>query len=916
MDHAATGQAAQVTVTGAPEGASLRAVVRCRYKHGPSYELPAQAAAAASSLSLIALPAASLVALPAGDYFLDTWLLEAEGRTLDWASRAFAVRADIGFREIALDGRNYAPGDTVSGSVALSRPLRDGESLVAELWDNHGRKLAERSLATAGDQHAFSFVLDHPLAILHAARARVVRLGLDVAVSRRTFPVRAKLKGFDDFNEIVWSAGDNQYLTHLMLRKLAQEDQADAIDLGWRGATQARNVALANLALVPYTAGFGHFGSKVVPVTGMMNGCMTAPETRKAIDDWGALQSTIYGPYGPLSWTHGDESFYASHPDACWSPTCLAAFRQFLQGRYASLDALNREWKTAYKTWDEALPLTFGDAAKGGTYAPWIEHRLAQHRVWARNYEYTGKALSVHDPHAHVGFDGNNGFNLPNGGINWWVLKDHVGELHGYLRNSEEMEIFRSFAGPGHLSGMWYGTYGPSWQIGPATVEYHHFFPWYSLLHGLNSTWFWTMGAPGPGTTTGYAPDFTNLPFMQASRDALREIRSGIGKLLLAGTRQDDGIAVHYSDVSRLAEALMGGKTAAQLEGGISLASAAPTTEEWAERLTDVNKALEHCGLQYRYVAYEEVETDALVTRGYRVFIMPHSRAVSGKEAEAIRRFVQAGGLLIADVVPGILNGHGTRREKSVLADLFLSAEPGVVNRVGQGRTVLLGDRLRGYGYAAFRNLQGWSKLEGRHQVLAELLEKEAGIVPAVSVTPRGQGLMPPTEAMRFTAGEAEYVGLLREYFMYDGKPYPVTVRFPRQAHVYDVRRGEYLGHVDGVDTDLSYEAQLYALLPYRVKAVRLKGPAAARPGDRSEFSISLNLGFGGAPGLHVFRVEVLGPAGEALPWYAANLRAEKGRATWYIPWALNEKPGRYTLVARDVASGVTRREGVVSGER
>ena len=73
----------------------------------------------------------------------------------------------------------------------------------------------------------------------------------------------------------------------------------------------------------------------------------------------------------------------------------------------------------------------------------------------------------MHDPHAHVGFDGNNGFNLPNGGINWWVLKDHVGELHGYLRNSEEMEIFRSFAGPGHLSGMWYGTYGPTWPTGP-----------------------------------------------------------------------------------------------------------------------------------------------------------------------------------------------------------------------------------------------------------------------------------------------------------------------------------------------------------------------------------------------------------------------------------------------------------------
>ena len=33
---------------------------------------------------------------------------------------------------------------------------------------------------------------------------------------------------------------------------------------------------------------------------------------------------------------------------------------------------------------------------------------------------------------------------------------------------------------------------------------------------------------------TGYAPDFTNLPFMQASRDALRDIRAGIGKAAAA----------------------------------------------------------------------------------------------------------------------------------------------------------------------------------------------------------------------------------------------------------------------------------------------------------------------------------------------------------------------------------------------
>ena len=94
-------------------------------------------------------------------------------------------------------------------------------------------------------------------------------------------------------------------------------------------------------------------------------------------------------------------------------------------------------------------------------------------------------------------------------------------------------------------------------------------------------------------------------------------------------------------------------------------------------------------------------------------------------------------------------------------------------------------------------------------------------------------------------------------------------------------------------------------MLPYRVKSVQVKGPSAARPGETSEFALSVSAD-GGRAGLHVFRVEVLGPAGESLPWYAANIRAEGGCAGWTIPWALNERPGRYTVQVKDTASGVS----------
>ncbi len=907
IEYPATASAASVITKSAPAGAMIQSAVRSRHEYETVYELPAGPASADTKVQL--------PALPAGEYILDVWLVSSYGEVFDWASKGFTVKSDIDILKISLDGNSYNKGDDVTGSIRLSRSLSGGEILTAELWDNYGRKIAEKTLSGTGEEYPFSLPMEKPLVIMHSIRALVSGDGKKVSYSRLNFPVRAKLKTLDDFNEIVWSAGDNQFLTHLMLKKLSEEDQADAIDIGYRGATHARNLAIANLSAVPYTTGFGGFSSKAVPVSpagqwGLQNligGCMSHSETLKHIDEFFSLHGSIFGPYGPFSWTHGDESYYSQNPDTCWSETCLADFREYLKSKYQGIDLLNKEWKTHYNRWEDVMPLTFEEALDTGNYAPWLEHRLAQQYVFSRLYEHTGKALSSHDPGAHVGFDGNLGFNFPNGGINWWVIKDHMGALHSYIGNSQEMEIFRSFAGPGHLSGMWYGTYGLTWQIGPNTNEYHHFFPWYSLLHGLNSTWFWTMGAPG--RYSGYAADFTNMPFMQASRDALSKIRTGIGKLLLSAELQDDGIAIHYSAASQIMDSIISGVKDDKLEGGITIDVKKPVTTVWKDNLPDFNKALEHSGLQYKYLAYEEVEADALIKRGYRVFFMPRSYSVSEKEADAIRRFVNNGGLLIADIIPGMLNGHGTRQEKSMLDDLFVSAEPGTVNRIGKGRTVFLGDQLKGYGYAAFRNMQGWKKLEGRHRILAQLLEKEAGIKPQVIITHKGEGEMPPTEIFRMKHGEAEYVGLLREYFMYDHTPYPVRIVFPRKSHLYDMLTGEYLGLRDTVDTTMSYKAHLYAMLPYRVSSLDISATDNAVRGEKSIFKILVNPGLRATLSPHILRVEVTGPSGENLPWYAANITAENATAKYAVHWALNEKPGRYTITVKDTASGIIGRK-------
>jgi len=883
---------ARVALRGDPGGKSYRVAVRSRWDYARVYTLP--------SLQADKETALSLPDLCAGEYFLDVWLMTADGRqVMDWSSRAFSVVADVGIDGLILDNRGYDPGDTIGGRVELSRALTGDEHLVAELWDNHGRKLQERKPTLRGTEIGFSFSPIQPLTILHRVRLKVFRQSSELARQEVNFPIRARL-GWDEFNEVTWCGAENQFITHAMLRKLDERDQSGAVDVGWRGATNARNIAAANLAAVPYTAGFGHFGNykgHVVPTLSgarAKNGCMSNPGTLKAVDQWGATQSDIYGPYGPLAWTHGDECFYARDPDVCWSETCLKAFREYLQEIYSDLSALNRQWRTSYTDWSEVKPITYEQAKSTGNYAPWLEHRISAGRVFARLYGRTGQALSKNDPGARPGFDGPQALPLPNGGINWWMLKDHVGILQDYIYNSESMEIFRSFATPGHLSGMWYGTYGLTWQIGPNTAEFHHFFPWYSMLHGLNSTWFWTMGAPGP--LSGYAPDLTNLPFFDASRQSLKEIRSGIFQLVRTGQRANDGIAIHYSEISRIAD---------------SLYSDDKRCRAWMESLADFNHAIEDSGLQYEYVSHDEIEQGQLRKGQFRVLIMPHNRAVSAAEAKAIRQFVQNGGLLIADIMPGILNGHGARQKQSLLADLFPKTDSGAVNAIGKGKTVLLGEELAGYGYASYRNMQGWKKLEGRSQILAKLLKQHADVTPQVRISHRGDGEMPPTEIVRFEVGEVEFVGLLRNYFLYDNTSYPVEIRFADERHVYDVRAGKYLGFRDSLTTALSYQAHVYARLPYKVKSIVLDVPELKDRITPSLVKVALKTSSDKPASGHAFQMQVLSPNDTELPWYTRKVVAAEAEAEVEIPWALNDAPGRYTVVVRDVASGVTARQEV-----
>jgi len=875
-----------VVVVNAPENAVLQATVRDRFDRALVYPLILKNRRGGGGI--FALPD-----LSCGEYFLDAWVWSADRKTIQtWGSAFFTVTDEFVFGELSLKNTLINAGDKLEGALALPRMLKEDERLFLDLHDNFQRRILTEEISSAAAGVSFSMPLSRPLTTLHRLEARLMRGNRLVARKTLQFPVRCR-RGWDDFNEVIWDGGGvNNYIPQLSLRKLVADDEGDAFDIGWRGATAVRNVALANGLFVPYQSRFGCFGkgiNHIIPVLDNARGCMSQPSTLQQLQKWGEQQSSIFGPYGPFAWTHGDETFYSLDPDVCWCDTCLETFRHDLRSVYPNLEALNAEWKTAFAAWEEVKPLTLKEAREKKVYAPWIEHCLANNRILATFYRKSSEALAAHDPDNRAGFDGCNGITMPNSGIDWWRLSREVGVLQDYMYNGESLELIRSFGRPDQLRGQWYGTYGPTWKVGPSTVPYCHFFPWNALFHGMNSTWFWTMSAPGP--LSGYAPDLTRLPFFAARAEALKTIKSGAGKLLLNSKRIHDGVAVHFSETSRIADTLY-----ADDEGDRS--------ETYLHTLADVNRALEYAGLQYQYLSYDQVSQGELNKGEFKVFIMPHSRSVTDAECKAIREFVRNGGVLIADILPAVLNGHGTAQAKSLLADLFLADEPHIVNSIGKGKTALISNLLSDCGYAGYNDMKGWKAVGNQPAKLVELLTQTAGIQPAVRIVHRGEGKMPPTEIMRFEAGTIQWVGLLRGYWLCDNNPYPATITFPRESHLYDVINGKYLGLKKEIAGEVSYRAQLYAMSPYRVRALQVNGPDQCVAGNSAVFSIEARPEGKVAASQHVFRVEVIAPSGRNLRHYAVNALAGNGSTKVTIPWALNDGAGRYTIVARDIMSG------------
>ena len=274
----------------------------------------------------------------------------------------------------------------------------------------------------------------------------------------------------------------------------------------------------------------------------------------------------------------------------------------------------------------------------------------------------------------------------------------------------------------------------------------------------------------------------------------------------------------------------------------------------------------------------------------------------------------QAGGgdLTAAAALPGLAAGERIDQAKADRAVTATTAKaygtvagaPALlVNRFGKGTAVLVNTYVGRYTLCRDEGAAApWL-------AFYRWVFETAGLdVDRVAVAAGGQPAL-GVRRVHHRGGAAEWLGVYKSGLSCEAYPIRIDFTLPEARHVYDVRAGAYLGHVQTFAQPFeAMETRYFSLLPYRVEAVGLELAGKAARGTVLEARAELKTD--GAPaGNHAFLVTVTGADGAEIPCFEQRVWAEQGRAAIRLPLAFNEKPGTYTLVVRDVPTGATARE-------
>lgn len=396
--------------------------------------------------------------------------------------------------------------------------------------------------------------------------------------------------------------------------------------------------------------------------------CLDDPAWRQWARETMQKAVRVHKPHAPLFYDIRDElstTISANPFDYDFSPQSLAGFRTWLKTQYASLEALNRQWETAFSDWDAVLPFSTdkiksrmaggGALPRGNTdwgalaatkfdpttarkdptrwnFSPWCDFRTYMDSALARILGELRTAARAVDPQAKTGIEGTQ-MASAFGGYDLWRLSQVLDWVEPYdIAGSRE--IFGSF-----LPGKSMLTTVGEQNARAAQRRLWHL----SLLGDTGCIIWWSEDC-----IDFSRDDWPLTPRAQALAPVLKELQSPLATRFRAATRETDPIYIHYSQasiqVAWLLESMEDGSTWQRRFSSYEAShnQHAQVRMAWLTALQDLG-----------YTPQFSAELDKLPSNA--TVILPHSYALTDAERRALPRFRT----VLSSGPIGAFDGHG-----------------------------------------------------------------------------------------------------------------------------------------------------------------------------------------------------------------------------------------------------------------
>ncbi len=567
--------------------------------------------------------------------------------------------------------------------------------------------------------------------------------------------------------------------------------------------------------------------------------------------DHARVHRDLAAPGRPYYLNLGDEPGIADL-SAAWDfdtgPQSLADFRAWLRGEYATLAALNAQWGTRYADWDDVQPeLTDAALARtDGNHAAWNDFKAWMDVAFARAVAAGRDGVRGVDPRMRVAVGG--GQQAGWGGWDYALIAPALDVLEG-----GESLIAQGF-NPDLV------TLNTSFLSGPR--EGHRL--WRQVMRGLRGIVVWEEGAEV------VAADGTPGSRGLASAATFTALRGGLPAQLYASTPEPGRVGLLYAQAGFRLRWLLDRREEWQRTG----ASWAARGEEiehlasnaWRDALRRGQRALLHQGITPRFL------TPAMLAAGLpddmSVLVLPHAIALSDAEADAIRRFVARGGVLVADAEePGLFDGRGRLRDRPALAGLTPQRPEVMLRDVPDAAPA----PRRSFG----------------------ALLRDAGAAPGF----RYDG--PAAEMRVWRNGAVRLVAIHRDTTdAGDPQPQADTARITLPAPAHLRRFGAGPPASPGTAASLALdpiEPAVLVIAPGPLPSVQVTGTAP---------SLRLALDGPSPAETHMIRLDLLDPDGAPRPDRRWVLPLGAAPRDWTLPSGAADRPGRWVLRVTDLLGG------------